>query len=67
MTETPRAWVGVLHHIEVRLLADELGVGRSSVRMLDVLGLVRTQTSFGHQAEAIIIATPSEGCRHSCA
>ena len=81
MTEAPRAWEGVLHHIEARLvsgelgpgdhlpperaLAAELGVGRSSVReavrVLDVLGLVRTQTGSGPQAGAIIIATPSGG------
>lgn len=81
MTKAPRAWEGVLHHIEARLLsgelgpgdhlpperalAAELGVGRSSVReavrVLDVLGLVRTQTGSGPQAGAIIIATPSGG------
>lgn len=81
MTEAPRAWEGVLHHIEARLLsgelgpgdhlppertlATELGVGRSSVReavrVLDVLGLVRTQTGSGPKAGAIIIATPSGG------
>lgn len=48
-----------------RALAAELGVGRSSVReavrVLEVLGLVRTQTGSGPQAGAIIIATPSGG------
>ena len=81
MADAPRAWEGVLHHIEARLLsgelgpgdhlpperalAAELGVGRSSVReavrVLDVLGLVRTQTGSGPQAGAIIISTPSGG------
>lgn len=81
MSDAPRAWEGVLHAIESRLLsgelkpgdhlpperalAAELGVGRSSVReavrVLDVLGLVRTQTGSGPQAGAIIIATPSGG------
>jgi GntR family transcriptional regulator, transcriptional repressor for pyruvate dehydrogenase complex len=81
MADAPRAWEGVLHAIESRLLsgelqpgdhlpperalATELGVGRSSVReavrVLDVLGLVRTQTGSGPQAGAIIIATPSGG------
>lgn len=48
-----------------RALATELGVGRSSVRealrVLDVLGLVRSQTGSGPQAGAIIISTPSGG------
>jgi len=81
MADSPRAWEGVLQHIESRLLsgelepgdhlpperalASELGVGRSSVReairVLDVLGLVRTQTGSGPQAGAIIIATPAGG------
>jgi DNA-binding FadR family transcriptional regulator len=81
MTDPQRAWEGVLHHVESRLLsgelgpgdhlpperalAAELGVGRSSVReavrVLDVLGLVRTQTGSGPQAGAIIVATPSGG------
>jgi len=81
MSESPRAWEVVLHHLEARLLsgdlgpgdhlpperalATELGVGRSSVReavrVLDVLGLVRTQTGSGPHAGAIIIATPSGG------
>lgn len=81
MDNSPRAWEGVLHRIEARLLsgdlrpgdrlpperalATELGVGRSSVReairVLDVLGLVRTQTGSGPQAGAIIVSTPSGG------
>lgn len=48
-----------------RALATELGVGRSSVReavrVLEVMGLVRTRTGSGPQAGAIIIATPSGG------
>lgn len=48
-----------------RALAAELGVGRSSVReavrVLDVMGLVRTRTGSGPEAGAIIIATPSGG------
>ena len=48
-----------------RELAADLGVGRSSVRealrVLEVLGLVRTGTGSGPSAGAIIIATPSGG------
>lgn len=48
-----------------RAIAAELGVGRSSVReavrVLEVMGLVRTRTGSGPQAGAIIIATPSGG------
>jgi DNA-binding FadR family transcriptional regulator len=48
-----------------RALAAELGVGRSSVRealrVLDVLGLVRTATGSGPAAGATIVATPSGG------
>lgn len=48
-----------------RALAAELGVGRSSVReavrVLEVMGLVRTRTGSGPQAGAIIVATPSGG------
>lgn len=48
-----------------RALATELGVGRSSVReavrVLEALGLVRTQTGSGPQSGAIIIAAPSGG------
>lgn len=81
MSGEERAWEGVLSHIERRLLdgelapgdhlpsermlAAELGVGRSSVReavrALEVLGLVRTQTGSGPSAGAIIIATPQGG------
>lgn len=76
-----RAWQVVLSHIESalldghlkpgdhlppeRMLALDLGVGRSSVReavrALEVLGLVRTQTGSGPNAGAIIIATPRGG------
>ncbi|TAM70833.1 MAG: FadR family transcriptional regulator [Microbacteriaceae bacterium] len=48
-----------------RALAADLGVGRSSVReavrVLEVLGLVRTATGSGPSAGAIIVATPSGG------
>ena len=48
-----------------RALAAELGVGRSSVRealrVLEVLGLVRTHAGSGPTAGAIIIATPGGG------
>jgi len=48
-----------------RALAADLGVGRSSVRealrVLEVLGLIRTQTGSGPQSGAIIIARPSGG------
>lgn len=46
-----------------RTLATDLGVGRSSVReairVLEVLGLIRTQSGSGPQSGAIIIARPS--------
>ncbi|MCD5345172.1 FCD domain-containing protein [Agromyces sp. H3Y2-19a] len=48
-----------------RALSADLGVGRSSVRealrVLEVLGLIRTQAGSGPNAGAIIIATPSGG------
>jgi GntR family transcriptional regulator, transcriptional repressor for pyruvate dehydrogenase complex len=48
-----------------RALSAELGVGRSSVRealrVLEVLGLIRTQTGSGPTSGAIIIATPRGG------
>ena len=48
-----------------RALATSLGVGRSSVReairVLEVLGLIRTHTGSGPQAGAIVVATPSGG------
>lgn len=48
-----------------RQLASDLGVGRSSVRealrVLEVLGLIRTQAGSGPGAGAIIIATPGGG------
>jgi DNA-binding FadR family transcriptional regulator len=48
-----------------RALAADLSVGRSSVRealrVLEVLGLIRTASGSGPQAGAIIVATPSGG------
>jgi GntR family transcriptional regulator, transcriptional repressor for pyruvate dehydrogenase complex len=48
-----------------RDLAAQLGVGRSSVRealrVLEVLGLIRTATGSGHTSGAIIVATPRGG------
>ncbi len=48
-----------------RTLAADLEVGRSSVRealrVLEALGLIRTQTGSGPGAGAIIVATPSGG------
>ena len=48
-----------------RALAAELGVGRSSVReavrVLEVLGLLRTQTGSGPSSGAVITAAPSDG------
>lgn len=48
-----------------RELATTLGVGRSSVRealrVLEVMGLIRTATGSGPQAGAIIIGTPTGG------
>lgn len=48
-----------------RALAAELGVGRSSVRealrVLEVLGLIRTASGSGPQSGAIIVATPRGG------
>jgi len=48
-----------------RQLASDLGVGRSSVReairVLEVLGLVRTATGSGPTSGAIIVAAPSGG------
>ncbi len=48
-----------------RTLAADLGVGRSSVRealrVLEVLGLIRTQTGSGPSSGAVIIARPSGG------
>jgi DNA-binding FadR family transcriptional regulator len=48
-----------------RELAASLGVGRSSVRealrVLDVLGLIRTATGSGPSSGAIVIATPQGG------
>lgn len=81
MTAEPRAWEGVLAHIEARLvdgrlrpgdhlpperaLSSELGVARSSVReairVLEAMGLVRTQTGSGPSSGAIIVARPVGG------
>lgn len=48
-----------------RALSAELGVGRSSVRealrVLEVMGLIRTATGSGPSAGAIIVATPEGG------
>lgn len=48
-----------------RELAADLGVGRSSVRealrVLEVMGLIRTATGSGPQSGAIVIATPTGG------
>lgn len=48
-----------------RDLAADLGLGRSSVRealrVLEVMGLLRTSTGSGPQAGATVIATPSDG------
>lgn len=48
-----------------RALSTELGVGRSSVRealrVLEVLGLIRTQAGSGPSAGAIIVSTPGGG------
>ena len=48
-----------------RDLAADLGVGRSSVRealrVLEVMGLIRTATGSGPQSGAIVIAAPSGG------
>jgi GntR family transcriptional repressor for pyruvate dehydrogenase complex len=83
MSDEPRAWEGVLAHIEARLidgrlrpgdhlpperaLATELAVGRSSVReavrVLEAMGLVRTQTGSGPSSGAIIVARPVGGMR----
>ncbi|MCU1407222.1 MAG: FadR family transcriptional regulator [Glaciihabitans sp.] len=53
------------HLASERSLATELGVGRSSVRealrVLEVLGLIRTQSGSGPQSGAIIVARPSGG------
>lgn len=53
------------HLAAERALAAELGVGRSSVReavrVLEVLGLVRTQTGSGPTSGAVITAAPGDG------
>ncbi|WP_311244549.1 FCD domain-containing protein [Microbacterium sp. WCS2018Hpa-23] len=51
--------------VSERDLAADLGVGRSSVRealrVLEVMGLIRTATGSGPQSGAIVIATPTGG------
>ena len=53
------------HLAPERALALELGVGRSSVReavrVLEVLGLLRTQTGSGPTSGAVITAAPTDG------
>jgi DNA-binding FadR family transcriptional regulator len=53
------------HLAPERALALQLGVGRSSVReavrVLEVLGLLRTQTGSGPSSGAVITAAPSDG------
>jgi GntR family transcriptional regulator, transcriptional repressor for pyruvate dehydrogenase complex len=53
------------HLVPERALAAQLGVGRSSVReavrVLEVLGLLRTQTGSGPSSGAVITSAPSDG------
>lgn len=53
------------HLAPERALAVELGVGRSSVReavrVLEVLGLIRTQTGSGPSSGAVVVAAPGDG------
>ena len=53
------------HLAPERTLAAELGVGRSSVReavrVLEVLGVIRTQTGSGPSSGAVITAAPGDG------
>ena len=53
------------HLAPERTLAADLGVGRSSVReavrVLEVLGIIRTQTGSGPSSGAVITAAPSDG------
>lgn len=53
------------HLAPERALAAELGVGRSSVReavrVLDVLGLIRTQPGSGPSSGAVVVAAPGDG------
>ncbi|MCE4267028.1 MULTISPECIES: FadR/GntR family transcriptional regulator [Rhodococcus] len=78
---SPRAWEQVLTHLEKRLtsgevvpgqrlpgeriLAAELGVGRSSVRealrVMEALGLLKAQTGSGPTSGAMIVARPTGG------
>ncbi|MGV9736762.1 FadR/GntR family transcriptional regulator [Rhodococcus aetherivorans] len=77
----PRAWETVLNHLEQqlvsghlapgqrlpgeRVLAAELGVGRSSVRealrVMEALGLLTAQTGSGPTAGAMIVSRPTGG------
>lgn len=77
----PRAWEHVLNHLEQmlvsgevspgqrlpgeRILAAELGVGRSSVRealrVMEALGLLKAQTGSGPTAGAMIVSRPTGG------
>ncbi|KQQ01442.1 MULTISPECIES: FadR/GntR family transcriptional regulator [unclassified Rathayibacter] len=81
MSDGDRAWESVLAHVEgllltgalspgdrlpgERVLALELGVGRSSVReavrVLEVMGLIRTRTGSGPTSGAVIVARPTGG------
>lgn len=77
----PRAWEHVLNHLEQmlvsgelspgqrlpgeRVLAAELGVGRSSVRealrVMEALGLLKSQTGSGPTSGAMIVSRPTGG------
>ena len=77
----PRAWETVLNHLEQklvsgqlapgqrlpgeRILAADLGVGRSSVRealrVMEALGLLSAQTGSGPTAGAMIVSRPTGG------
>lgn len=81
VSDSERAWQTVLAHVEAqllsgalspgdrlpgeRVLAADLGVGRSSVReavrVLEAMGLIRTQVGSGPTSGAIIIARPTGG------
>ncbi|HET8994825.1 MAG TPA: FadR/GntR family transcriptional regulator [Rhodococcus sp. (in: high G+C Gram-positive bacteria)] len=77
----PRAWEHVLNHLEQmlvsgelspgqrlpgeRVLAAELGVGRSSVRealrVMEAMGLLKSQTGSGPTSGAMIVSRPTGG------
>ncbi|TCN49722.1 DNA-binding FadR family transcriptional regulator [Rhodococcus sp. SMB37] len=77
----PRAWEHVLNHLEQmlvsgelspgqrlpgeRVLAADLGVGRSSVRealrVMEALGLLKSQTGSGPTSGAMIVSRPTGG------